>query len=86
MATYTKQDIANLKDRIRAELPSLVLANPERICFSYQTPSVPVCTAAMDDGCCVARLQSQSKEKSMAQAPWIPSSPSLPCRDLPFDA
>ena len=28
MATYTRQDIANLKDRIRAELPDLVKANP----------------------------------------------------------
>lgn len=28
MATYTKQDIINLKDRIRAELPAMVQANP----------------------------------------------------------
>ena len=28
MATYTKQDIENLKDRIRAELPSILKANP----------------------------------------------------------
>ena len=37
MATYTKQDIQDLKDRIKAELPTLVQDNPGKSTGQLET-------------------------------------------------